>query len=1353
MAEEYGELVSEMWGGQYQVVAPKVLKQVVGEFQPRFSGYQQQDSSEFLSFLLDGLHEDLNRVHKKPATQPVESNGRKDEVVAKEAWERHLQRNKSIIVDLCQGQFKSTVVCPECLTGDHRVLTRGGWLAIAQVRRGHEVLSFNLRTYQQEWKAVTDVTSHRVDGENEADQLYRMQGSGMDIIATRNHHMLLARLNPKYADGLQRGTSVGYETVDELLPGSHRTCSVIQGSRETATAWPNSTMRAVVCAGVPPAQPHLKVVVPGLERVCEWWWERDGQLAFMQFVGFWLGAGSLDVRDGYVIFGQKKEKAKEWLEELLDLVFPRWWRGCAEPSRPGTVIYSIRCPPLYEYLRLMAIGPAGYNPCDPTQLHCYPDFRQAAGLAAKEQESPYGQALNSSGIVSTWTEAEMLERMRLGAERCWWCNSRSSEEGNELMFCDGKGCGHCGHVRCFGLAAPPEDEWLCDDCREPIVTPPDCTQRVDCRCSQCLPLLCSGCGRMTHLAVGDEEAVEDRSAACGLRWVMAQPQVQGVQGAHGFLSGLSSTQQATDAAAGISYVRGRYSHGQPICFLQRGGRIGRQCECGVRIWSNSRRHLASRFHFHSLNCTGATAQHSAAESKEEEGDVQVARQSHSGDATPASTTRSLRSASESASTGRRFSVDSMEQTTGATEDKDEDEEKTAAAEGRQAAIEVEEKVAVDRDDLPAEEEVVDEEGNTVRVACGTATEDEELAAKWQVAGKAVWWNNGRWIIISGHWFYLKRWLADRQQMRDVYSRLSRQQAVALLEGFCRADGHSATIQFDDDDIDEPTGCWVCSNSSFPLVEQLQLLGHIAGAAVRLSLAVQAGHSSNIDGRTVTFSVDHWMLYFNFTQTHRRTFKTVPLVEPVDVSDNVAARGYYQYNDDGRVYCLTVDSDGDTNSNFLTERLCYHRLHSGRVSVNAMSVFVGNCRKSSITFDPFLFLQLPIQQQTHSYRDIHFVPSASTAKLLTPPVHAPVVVTLQLQKHYTVADMKAALSVAVGVTLNHATLLLTELYENKILKAFTQDIAVLDRVKAPDLLCMYELDELADNNRANTLEKWTTLQVLQYVSQQGPGGKVKLVGMPTVVAVPTHLLNSMPIRELYERVAASRDVLVLRKQSLQDDDGMEVEPSAGANVVLAPKSQPTVNGTHGDNDTPYEWEMLLMDRQARVVQCDIPYPRSDTDPLEIDLMRKGEGHNGMTFACIHPPSFPYQSKLYSPHTAAASAASASSAASSLLSSTSRKNLNIYDCLQAFTKEEVLRKSESWYCSNCKAHQQATKRIDLWRTPDVLVLHLKRFSFTSTYRDKLDMRVDFPIEGLDLSSFVKGSSDENQLYDLYAVSNHC
>lgn len=56
----------------------------VGRFAPQFSGYQQQDSQELLAFLLDGLHEDLNRVKKKPYLALRDAEGRPDEVFHKQ---------------------------------------------------------------------------------------------------------------------------------------------------------------------------------------------------------------------------------------------------------------------------------------------------------------------------------------------------------------------------------------------------------------------------------------------------------------------------------------------------------------------------------------------------------------------------------------------------------------------------------------------------------------------------------------------------------------------------------------------------------------------------------------------------------------------------------------------------------------------------------------------------------------------------------------------------------------------------------------------------------------------------------------------------------------------------------------------------------------------------------------------------------------------------------------------------------------------------------------------------------------------------------------------------------------------
>jgi len=51
----------------------------------------------------------------------------------------------------------------------------------------------------------------------------------------------------------------------------------------------------------------------------------------------------------------------------------------------------------------------------------------------------------------------------------------------------------------------------------------------------------------------------------------------------------------------------------------------------------------------------------------------------------------------------------------------------------------------------------------------------------------------------------------------------------------------------------------------------------------------------------------------------------------------------------------------------------------------------------------------------------------------------------------------------------------------------------------------------------------------------------------------------------------------------------------------------------------------------------------------------------------------------------------------------------------------------------------------------VIHLKRFSYSRIYRDKLDTLVDFPIE-LDMSPWVQGPQKIPPIYDLYAVSNH-
>ncbi|XP_059659946.1 ubiquitin carboxyl-terminal hydrolase 5 isoform X1 [Cornus florida] len=114
LALAFGELLRKLWAPGRTPVAPRPFKAKLARFAPQFSGYNQHDSQELLAFLLDGLHEDLNRVKHKPYIKCRDADGRPDEEVADEYWANHIARNDSIIVDVCQGQYKSTLICPVC---------------------------------------------------------------------------------------------------------------------------------------------------------------------------------------------------------------------------------------------------------------------------------------------------------------------------------------------------------------------------------------------------------------------------------------------------------------------------------------------------------------------------------------------------------------------------------------------------------------------------------------------------------------------------------------------------------------------------------------------------------------------------------------------------------------------------------------------------------------------------------------------------------------------------------------------------------------------------------------------------------------------------------------------------------------------------------------------------------------------------------------------------------------------------------------------------------------------------------------------------------------------------------------
>uniref|UniRef100_A0A8D3ATG6 Ubiquitin carboxyl-terminal hydrolase 8 n=1 Tax=Scophthalmus maximus TaxID=52904 RepID=A0A8D3ATG6_SCOMX len=114
VAEEFGVIMKALWAGLYKFISPRDFKVTIGKINEQFAGYDQQDSQELLLFLMDGLHEDLNKADNRKRYKEEENDHLDDPMAADLAWSKHKLLNESIIVALFQGQFKSTVQCLTC---------------------------------------------------------------------------------------------------------------------------------------------------------------------------------------------------------------------------------------------------------------------------------------------------------------------------------------------------------------------------------------------------------------------------------------------------------------------------------------------------------------------------------------------------------------------------------------------------------------------------------------------------------------------------------------------------------------------------------------------------------------------------------------------------------------------------------------------------------------------------------------------------------------------------------------------------------------------------------------------------------------------------------------------------------------------------------------------------------------------------------------------------------------------------------------------------------------------------------------------------------------------------------------
>ncbi|CUM48774.1 unnamed protein product [Debaryomyces tyrocola] len=127
LTTNFVNLLMNMFTNVGKYFTPTSFKKVVGSLSPgqQFATFDQQDCIEFLNFILDGLHEDLNQMlisdpeEKKTILELTPEQEKTREflpvrLASTIEWERYLKLNFSIIVDFFQGQYLSQLKCLEC---------------------------------------------------------------------------------------------------------------------------------------------------------------------------------------------------------------------------------------------------------------------------------------------------------------------------------------------------------------------------------------------------------------------------------------------------------------------------------------------------------------------------------------------------------------------------------------------------------------------------------------------------------------------------------------------------------------------------------------------------------------------------------------------------------------------------------------------------------------------------------------------------------------------------------------------------------------------------------------------------------------------------------------------------------------------------------------------------------------------------------------------------------------------------------------------------------------------------------------------------------------------------------------
>ncbi|KAJ3823089.1 ubiquitin carboxyl-terminal hydrolase 4 [Lentinula raphanica] len=119
LTKAFSRLVHDIWHADMPYITPNDFRRTLCSLNAQYMGTSQHDSQEFLSFLLDGIHEDTNRIMSRTVITrtPAEEERLENmpqQIAGEYEWQVWRQNNDSIIVDFFQGMFRNQLRCMKC---------------------------------------------------------------------------------------------------------------------------------------------------------------------------------------------------------------------------------------------------------------------------------------------------------------------------------------------------------------------------------------------------------------------------------------------------------------------------------------------------------------------------------------------------------------------------------------------------------------------------------------------------------------------------------------------------------------------------------------------------------------------------------------------------------------------------------------------------------------------------------------------------------------------------------------------------------------------------------------------------------------------------------------------------------------------------------------------------------------------------------------------------------------------------------------------------------------------------------------------------------------------------------------